>query len=100
MLIVTGTARMPADDIDRFRDAARNMVDASRSEAGCIEYGYAFDLFDETLLRITEYWVDREALEKHFATPHMQAWRSFLGSVDLEDFRIFTLEGEPGKLPV
>lgn len=99
MLIVTGTARIPANDLDRFREAAQEMVEASRREEGCIGYGYAFDLLDETLLRVTEYWEDRKALERHFATPHMQAWRSFLATVSLEDFRIFTLEGEPGRLP-
>ena len=29
----------------------------------------------------------------------MKAWREFLATVSLEDFRIFTLEGEPGRLP-
>lgn len=100
MLLVSGKARIPAKDLDRLRTAAQDMVNASRAEEGCIEYAYAFDMFDRTLMRITERWVDREVLERHFATEHMKKWRAVLATIDVQDLELFTLEGEAGRLPV
>ena len=99
MLLVTGSARFHADDIDALREAAHDMVMESRKEDGCITYAYAFDLFDPTLMHIVEKWDDRAALQRHFETPHMKTWRSKLATLRFSDLELFTVEGEEQLLP-
>lgn len=76
MILVLGTVRLPPDRIDDARSAMVQMIEASRAEPGCIDYAYAVDIADPGLVRVTELWESRAALERHFATPHLQQWRS------------------------
>ena len=99
MLVITGSARFHADDIDAMREAAHAMVTESRNEDGCIVYAYAFDLFDPTLMHIVEKWDDREALARHFETPHMKTWRAKLATLRFSDLQLFTIEGDEQVLP-
>ncbi|MEM9208053.1 MAG: putative quinol monooxygenase [Pseudomonadota bacterium] len=99
MLVITGSARFHADDIDALREAAQHMVAESRKETGCIAYAYAFDLFDPTLMHIVEKWDDRAALSRHFETTHMRTWRAALGRLRFSDLELFTVEGEQHVLP-
>ena len=50
------------------------MIEASRAEAGCAGYDYAFDMLEPGLMRVREWWRDEQALRDHFATPHMAAF--------------------------
>lgn len=54
----------------------RAMIDASRAEAGCLEYVYAEDLFVPGLIHVKERWTDQTALDAHFASAHIKAWRA------------------------
>ena len=99
MLLVTGSARFHADDIEAMREAAHEMVTESRKEAGCQTYAYAFDLFDPTLMHIVEKWDDRAALQLHFDAPHMKTWRAKLAGLRFSDLELFTVEGEEQVLP-
>ena len=75
-LLVTGTVRLPPDRLADARPAMRAMVLASRAEDGCLAYSYAQDLLDPGLIRVHELWRDRAALDRHFAMPHLAAWRA------------------------
>ena len=99
MLLVYGSARFHADDIDAMREAAHDMVSKSRDEEGCIAYSYAFDLFDPTLMHIVEKWDDRAALARHFEMPHMKTWRATLATLRISDLELFTIEGDEQVLP-
>lgn len=76
MLLVIGTVRLPADNLDAARPAMRRMAEASRDEEGCIEYGYAEDVLDPGLIHVKELWTDQAALDRHFASDHIREWRS------------------------
>jgi quinol monooxygenase YgiN len=52
------------------------MLAASRAEDGCLTYSYAVDVEDPGLIRVFEAWRDEAALQAHFATAHMAAWRA------------------------
>jgi len=54
----------------------KRMVDASRAEEGCIEYGYAEDVFDRGLIHVKELWIDQAALDRHFVSDHIADWRA------------------------
>lgn len=78
MIIVEGWVRAAPDAIEALKGPAKVMVEATRAEAGCIDYAFAVDLTDPGLLRIIEKWTDDAALTAHFQTPHMAAFNAAL----------------------
>jgi quinol monooxygenase YgiN len=59
------------------------MASASRSEDGCIEYRFSFDVDDPLLVRIYEEWASDADLAAHFTTDHFAAFGSVIAeSVD------------------
>ena len=63
----------------------KRMVDASRSEDGCVEYGYAEDVFDPGLIHVKEMWTDQTTLDRHFASKHIAEWRAAWPSLGIRD---------------
>lgn len=59
MLLIVGTVRLPADKLDAARPVMRRMVEASRAEPGCLDYGYAEDVLDPSLIHVKELWTDQ-----------------------------------------
>ena len=76
MLLIVGTIRLPPENVTRARSAMADMVAASRAEEGCVEYSYAEDVLEPGLIHVKELWRDRSALDRHFASDHIRAWRS------------------------
>lgn len=76
MLLVVGTIRLQSENLDAARPVMRRMVEASRAEAGCLDYGYAEDVLDPGLIHVKELWIDQAALDRHFAAPHLAEWRA------------------------
>jgi quinol monooxygenase YgiN len=76
MLLIVGTVRLPAQNMDAARPVMNQMAEASRREEGCVEYGYAQDVCDPGLIHIKEMWTDRPALDRHFASAHIAEWRA------------------------
>jgi quinol monooxygenase YgiN len=76
MLILAGTIRVGAGKREAALAPVLQMVKATRTEPGCLEYSFAFDAVDDHLLRIFEVFVDEAALAAHRASPHMAAWRA------------------------
>ena len=93
MLLIVGTVRLPSENLDRARPAMLAMAEASRAEVGCLEYGYAEDVFVPGLIHVKELWTDQAALDAHFASAHLQAWRASwpalgLGNRDLQVYEV------------
>lgn len=96
MILIEGTARVA--DIAAARPHMEAMIKASRAEAGCIDYAYAFDVLDPTLIRVSERWRDRDAFAFHIATPHMKTWRAACATFGLTDRDLRLYEAEPEQL--
>lgn len=96
MLMVIGTAKLGEGALEAAREAFTAMIAASREEEGCIDYGYAVDVLDPTLLRITEKWVDEAALAYHFQTPHMAAFQKALGDLDVSVTEVLRYQADDG----
>lgn len=92
MIIVTGTFRVPPTMIEFVKPAMASMIAASRAEEGCIEYAYGFDVLDEGLVRVSEAWRDREALEAHFRTAHIAEWRAQFSALAISERDLFAYE--------
>ncbi|MEP9399206.1 putative quinol monooxygenase [Mesorhizobium sp. KR2-14] len=76
MLLIVGTIRLPPDNLMAARPVMARMVLASRAEDGCEEYSYAEDVLDPGLIHVKEMWRDQAALDRHFASEHIAAWRT------------------------
>ncbi|WBH18068.1 putative quinol monooxygenase [Sphingomonas radiodurans] len=98
MLLIVGTFRIPIDNIGSARPIMQQMIAASRSEPGCVEYGYAADVFDPGLIHVKELWVDQPSLDRHFASAHIAQWRAAWPALGIgeRDLRVYDV-GEPRK---
>ena len=97
MVIVIGTVKLAPDRLDAAKPAMQRMVDASRTEPGCIAYAYAQDVLDPETIHVAEQWRDRAALTEHFATPHMAEWRGVMGSLGLTGRDLKVFESDEGQ---
>lgn len=97
MIVIEGTVRIPPENLERARPVMEQMIRASRAEPGCIDYAYSVDVLDPGLIRITERWTSREALQAHFAAAHMATWRAFFPQLGITDrsLRLYDAEPEP-----
>lgn len=91
-VIIAGTVRVPAENLSAFRPHMQAMLEASRAEPGCTAYSYAEDVVEPGLIRVFEVWESQAALDAHFQTAHMAAWRSQWPSFGVSDRRLFAYE--------
>ena len=71
MLLVIGRVRSRADQRDRLVALMEEMQDNSRREEGCLRYGFFAAVEDSLSFVAVEEWADREAVDRHFAEPHL-----------------------------
>jgi quinol monooxygenase YgiN len=91
-LIIAGTIRVPPERLDAFRPHMIAMLEASRAEDGCLVYSYAEDVAEPGLIRVFEAWRDQAALDAHFETPHLAAWRAAWPEFGVSDRRLIAYE--------
>ena len=91
-LIIAGTVRCPPGNVAAFRPHMVAMLTATRAEDGCVDYSYAEDVAEPGLIRVFEIWRDQAALDAHFKTEHMAAWRAAWPSFGVSDRRLFAYE--------
>jgi quinol monooxygenase YgiN len=92
VLIVAGTVRVPPANLNAFRPHIAAMMTASQAEDGCFDYNYAEDVAKPGLIHVFERWRDQSALDAHFTTPHMAAWRAAWPGFGVSDRRLFAYE--------
>ena len=68
-IVLIARLKVKAESVDELKAAALNIVADSRNEAGNINYDIHQSIEDETLFFWHETWVNKAALDKHFATP-------------------------------
>jgi quinol monooxygenase YgiN len=93
VIVVEGTIRVADLKLARPRMVA--MINASRAENGCIDYSYAVDIIDPTLIRVIERWESREALRRHLMSAHIKEWRASWGEIGITDRSLRMYEAEP-----
>jgi quinol monooxygenase YgiN len=96
VLLIVGTIRLAADLLDAARPAMASMIEASRAEAGCLEYSYAEDVLDRGLIHVKERWTNRGALGEHFKSGHIADWRASWSSLGIGERNLRLYEvGDP-----
>ena len=71
MILVIGRVRCDPERRDELVALLRRMQDDSRLEEGCLRYGFFAAVEDPNSFVAVEEWADREALDRHFAEPHL-----------------------------
>ncbi len=71
MIVIHAKIATEPGTTDALKAAIAAMEQASRAEAGCIDYTFTTALNEPTTLRIFEQWQSIDALKAHFATAHM-----------------------------
>lgn len=95
MIIVEGWVRLAAEEMERLRPAALEMMRQTKaSEPGCLEYAYAIDLAEPDRLRVIERWADQAALDAHFASPHMARFRQAMADAKIDGASVKAYGGE------
>lgn len=69
MIIVLGSVLARSDSLDEARRIAREHVERSRLEPGCLSHAVHADLDDPLRLVFVERWADWDALRTHFRVP-------------------------------
>ena len=59
-----------------LRAAALALIGPTRKEEGCVQYDLHVHLADPGRLVFYENWTSAEHLERHAASPHLQAFRA------------------------
>lgn len=65
MLIVGGVFKVEPARRDEFLRSRESLMQASRSEAGCLEYVFAADPLEDGRVVLFERWESRQALADH-----------------------------------
>jgi quinol monooxygenase YgiN len=78
VLLVIGRVRCDVERREELVALLRQMQDDSRREEGCLRYGFFAAVEDPLSFIAVEEWEDREALDRHFAEPHLHEFAAGL----------------------
>ena len=70
MVIIVGSLSFDPSDRAEVLAALADVTEASRRDAGCVEYSWAEDLEAPNTFRFFECWESQELLDAHLAAPH------------------------------
>ena len=76
-----GRVRCSAEDRSALIALLERMQDDSRREDGCLRYGFFAAVEDPLSFVAVEEWAGREALDRHFAQPHLHQFARELGEL-------------------
>jgi len=78
VLLVIGRVRCDPEKREELVAQLERMQDDSRREDGCLRYGFFAAVEDANSFIAVEEWADREALDRHFAEPHLREFTTRL----------------------
>jgi quinol monooxygenase YgiN len=73
----------------------RTLIPPTHAEEGCITFALHRDLDDSGTLVLVERWTSREALDRHLATQHLDAFRAQMPNVAGPPVQVFVTEALP-----
>jgi quinol monooxygenase YgiN len=71
-LTVIARAKAKAGREKELEQAMRAVVTPTHLESGCLRYTLHRSLIDPAVFITVERWASKEAIDQHFATPHIQ----------------------------
>jgi quinol monooxygenase YgiN len=88
MIVIAGRISIDPANRDKAVAAAIEMMEATCKEKGCLTYAFSADLVDPGTFRIFEEWESTDALNAHFASPHMARFQSVVPTLGVRDMAI------------
>lgn len=88
MLVVAGTIEIDPAKLPEAREAAVAMMAETRKEPGNISYAFSTSLENDGVVYVFEEWESQQALDLHFASPHMAAFQQQMGGFGIAGMRI------------
>jgi quinol monooxygenase YgiN len=98
MIVVNAIIESTEHSIAALKAAVADMENASRLEAGCLDYTFSVELNNPNVLRITERWETLEALKAHFTVPHMAQFQEGIAAHPPKSTEIKIYEATEVKL--
>lgn len=104
MLLVIGRVSCDPEKREELVALLERMQNDSRREEGCLRYGFFAAVEDPLSFIAVEEWEDREALDRHFAEPHLHEFAARLLELVSErpEVAIHEISGTsqfPGRAP-
>ena len=96
MIIVLAKVRLNEDTLEVGRDVLDTMVQSSRAEEGVLEYSFAIDRSDPTLMHAVEKYKDQEALTAHATSPHMAVFQKSIGDIGFKVEELVMFNADEG----
>lgn len=100
MIIVSGKVKTQPGAVDKLRDAAAEVVNATRAEEGCIDYSFGVDALEPDVIIVLEYWESWDALQNHFTAPHMAKWMKTIGEAGVVSTNLRFIEAGEERNPM
>lgn len=72
MIKVVAKSRAKADKLEKYIELAKEMVEKTVKEEGCIKYELFQDTQNPNAMIIIEEWESEEALDRHMASEHFR----------------------------
>jgi quinol monooxygenase YgiN len=88
VLVIAGTIVIDPANRERAISGAVEMMEATHKEEGCESYTFSTDLKDPGTFLIFERWASQEALDAHFAAPHMAKFGALLGELGIKSMDV------------
>jgi quinol monooxygenase YgiN len=88
VIVIAGRVAVHPDNVEAALPVAQTMMAETLKEPGCAAYKFSADLDAAGVFHIFEEWDSQEALDGHFASPHMAAFRSALGKFDVQELSV------------
>ena len=81
MLLVVGRVQCRPEQRTELVALFERMQDDSRREEGCLRYGFFAAVEDPLTFVAVEEWSDQQALDRHFAQPHLREFARGLAAL-------------------
>ncbi len=96
MVIIVGSLSFDPSDRAEALAALADVTEASRRDAGCVEYSWAEDIEAPNTFRFFECWDSQELLDAHLDAPHEVVFAErTLSSITGATARTFEAEPAP-----
>lgn len=84
MIFVIATLKTTEKDKNALLEASYSCIAETRKEAGCLSYDLHASVSHQDTVVFVERWQDRQALELHFQSAHLTAWKNIVAPLIVE----------------
>ncbi|EKQ56548.1 MULTISPECIES: putative quinol monooxygenase [unclassified Clostridium] len=88
MIKIVAKNTIKIEEKETYIKLAKELIEKSRQEAGCISYSLFEDLNDESVLTFIEEWQDQKAIDLHNNSDHFKLLFPLLVNLSVGSFEV------------